>query len=251
MRLIKFYNEYGWKQKNNTYKDAELFEDLRDCAKNYVSNCRKRINKYIPKKGTHLLDFASGPIQYKEYLQYSKNFKYRYCVDFSRDAIKSAKKKLGKKGKYYCDDFLNLKFKKNFFDCSLSIHTLYHIKKTKQKKVVEKLIRITKKNSPIIIIYSNPNTLINRIKKIFYKNKKKKELIYFYCHPINWWYQFNSKAKIQIVTWRSFASQHQKILFPNNFIGKIFFKIIFRLEEIFSNFFVHYFQYPIIILTKK
>ena len=62
----------------------------------YVSKCRKRILRYIPQKGLNILDFASGPIQYKEYLLYSKNYKYRHCVDFSKDAIMAAKAKIGK-----------------------------------------------------------------------------------------------------------------------------------------------------------
>ena len=92
MNIYKFYNTYGWKEKKNISKDAELFEDLRKNSENYVSNCRKRILKYIPNKGQHILDFASGPLQYKEYLEYSINYKFRHCVDFSKDAIKSAKK---------------------------------------------------------------------------------------------------------------------------------------------------------------
>ena len=74
MNIYKFYNTYGWKEKNNISKDAELFEDVRKNSRTYVSNCRKRILNYIPKKGNNILDFASGPIQYKEYLKYSKNF---------------------------------------------------------------------------------------------------------------------------------------------------------------------------------
>ena len=47
-----------------------------------------------------------------------------------------------------------------------------------KKKVVDKLIKITKKNKPIIIIYSNPNTLISRLKKLFLiKKKEEKEII--------------------------------------------------------------------------
>ena len=120
----KFYNEDGWNKKNKSTLDAILFEDLRDCAKEYVSKCRLKLVNYIPKKGANLLDFASGPIQYPEYLKYSKNFKLRHCVDFSKLAIKIAKKKLGKKGKFYCKDFFKIKFEKNFFDCILSLHTI-------------------------------------------------------------------------------------------------------------------------------
>ena len=94
MDIYKFYNEIGWKKNKINSIDAQLFEDLRPCAKNYVSKCRKKIKKYIPKKGTNLLDFASGPIQYDEYLSYSKNFNKRHCVDFSKTAIKEARRKI-------------------------------------------------------------------------------------------------------------------------------------------------------------
>ena len=179
MNVFKFYNEVGWTQRKKETNDAILFEDLRSSAKEYVSYSRNKINKYISKKGVHFLDFASGPIQYKEYLNYSKNFKFRHCVDFSKQAISNARKKIGPHGKYYCNDFLKIKFKKNYFDAIVSLHTIYHIHKDKQAKVVKKLISISKKNSPIIIVYSNPNTLINSIKKIFVKKNNKKQKIYF------------------------------------------------------------------------
>ena len=84
-----------------------------------------------------------------------------------------AKAKIGKRGKFYCGDFLNINLKKNFFDCILSIHTIYHIHKNKQKKAIKKLLSISKKNTPVIIIYSNPNTFISIIKSlIFYKRIK-------------------------------------------------------------------------------
>ena len=93
MNIYKFYNNLGWNEKNKVFKDAELFEDLRHNSKTYISKCRRRLLEYIPEKGNHILDFASGPIQYKEYLEYSKNFKLRHCVDFSKTAIREAKKK--------------------------------------------------------------------------------------------------------------------------------------------------------------
>ena len=114
MSVFKFYNEAGWTKSKKDTNDAILFEDLRPVSQNYVSHCRKKINNFIAKKGTHILDFASGPIQYKEYLNYSKNFKVRHCVDFSKKAIINAKKKIGKKGKFYCNNFLKIKLKKDF-----------------------------------------------------------------------------------------------------------------------------------------
>ena len=114
------------------------------------------------------------------------------------------------------------------------------------------MIKITKKNRPIIIVYSNPNTLINRIKRFFLIRKKKgKKLLYFYCHPLSWWLQFEKKAEVKIFIWRSLSSQHQKVIFPDNKIGELMFDILYFLESRFSSFFAKNFQYPIIILKKK
>ena len=68
MNIQKFYNSIGWKKNQKVFEDAKLFEDLRKNSKEYVSKCRKRILRYIPKKGKNILDFASGPIQYPEYI---------------------------------------------------------------------------------------------------------------------------------------------------------------------------------------
>jgi hypothetical protein len=75
--------------------------------------------------------------------------------------------------------------------------------------------------------------------------------LYFYAHPIGWWHRFNDIAGIKIVPWRSFGSDDQKILIPDNRIGKMMFDNLFNLEERFPDFFVKHFQYPMIILTKK
>ena len=112
------------------------------------------------------------------------------------------------------------------------------------------MIKVTKKNKPIIIVYSNPNTLLSRLKNIFIK-KKNKQQIYFFCHPLKWWNQFESMADVKIICWRSFSAQHQKLLFPNNLIGKIMLNILLKLENKFPKFFYKNFQYYVVILKKK
>ena len=57
MNIQKFYNSIGWKKNQDVFEDAKLFEDLRKNSKEYVSKCRKRILRYIPKKGKNILDF--------------------------------------------------------------------------------------------------------------------------------------------------------------------------------------------------
>ena len=85
------------------------------------------------------------------------------------------------------------------------------------------------------------------------KDAQKEDLdLYFYTHPIKWWNRFSDVAtNIKILPWRSLNSDIQKCLIPNNKMGKKMFDMIFNLEERFPNFFVKYFCYSMIIITKK
>jgi hypothetical protein len=206
---------------------------------------------------------ASGPIQYKEYLEYSKNYKKRYCIDLSSKALEEAKRKIGDHGMFLHGNFFDIQLDEDFFDCTISLHTIYHVDKDKQEKAVRKLIRVTKPGKPVIIVYSNPNTLIRylvfpfrllrTLRNLLNRevDKKDKLGLYVYMYPIEWWNRFGDVADIRILPWRSFFSNHQKILIPNNKIGRKMFHILFNLEEKFPDFFVKYFQYPMIILTKR
>jgi ubiquinone/menaquinone biosynthesis C-methylase UbiE len=271
-RVSKFYNTVGWEMHGEITEDARRWEDLREYAKEYVSKCRLRVLRHVPENGTNMLDMASGPIQYKEYLEYSRNFNKRYCVDLSSGALDKAKERIGDHGVFLHGSFFSIHLEENFFDCSISLHTIYHIEKDKQEEAVRKLLHITKPGNPVIIVYSNPNALIPRLRSFIRstlpfrilkriktslsthkKNKNPKEGsgLYFYAYPIEWWDRFSKIATVRLLPWRSFDSDTQKMLMPNNQIGSKMFDILFNLEERFPAFFVKYFQYPIIILTKK
>lgn len=262
-RVSKFYNTVGWETDGEITEDARKWEDLREYAKEYVSKCRLRILRYIPDRGINILDMASGPIQYKEYLEFSRNFQKRYCVDLSSSALEMAKRKIGDHGVFLNDSFFNIPLEENFFDCAISLHTIYHIDKDKQEEAVRKLLYVTKPGNPVIIVYSNPDTFVSLLIRILRKAKstlkkveKKRVLeedfnIYFHSHPLKWWNRFSDIASINILPWRSFGSDIQKKIIPNNKIGRKMFDILFHLEERFPDFFVNNFQYPMIILRKK
>ena len=265
-RVSKFYNLVGWETDGDVTEDAKRWEDLRRCAQEYITKCRLRVLRHIPEKGKNILDMASGPIQYKEYLAYSKNFKKRYCIDLSSKALEDARKKIGEHGVFICGSFLDIPLESDFFDCAISLHTIYHIDREKQEEAVRKLIRVTKPGHPVVIVYSNPFTLIGvlvlpihflrKIMKLLRKIiNREVELteddLYFFPHPLKWWDRFRDVADLQIVPWRSFTSSYQKALIPNNNLGKKLFDILFKLEETFPELFVKYFQYPMIILRKK
>ena len=156
-KVSKFYNKVGWETNDGITEDAIRFEDLRESAKDYLSKCRLRVLRHIPETGENILDMGSGPIQYKEYLQYSRNFKKRYCVDLSSNALEGAKKKIGDHGVFLKGSFFDIPLEENFFDCAISLHTIFHIDKEKQEEAVRKLIYVTKPGQPIIVVYSNPS----------------------------------------------------------------------------------------------
>ena len=103
--VSKFYNEKGWNAVGGVTEDAKRWEDLREYAQEYVSKCRLRVLRHIPEKGINMLDIASGPIQYKEYLEYSRNFEKRYCVDLSKAALEQAREKIGDHGVFLHGSF--------------------------------------------------------------------------------------------------------------------------------------------------
>jgi len=267
-KVSTFYNTVGWETGGGITEDARRWEDLREYAREYVSQCRRRVLRQIPEKGENLLDMASGPIQYQEYLEYSRNFQKRYCVDLSATALEAAKQKIADHGVFLQGSFFEIPLKEDFFDCTVSLHTIYHIDQDKQDAAVRKLIHVTKPGKPIIIVYSNPNTFLSSLKSWLPMGilRKARNLLksteetshqddstslYFYAHPIAWWDQFQDVADRQILPWRSFRSDIQKLLIPNNKIGAILFNLLFQLEERFPDFFVQHFQYPMIILTKR
>ena len=262
-RVSKFYNTIGWETAQGITEDARRWEDLREHAREYVSKCRLRVLRHIPDTGENMLDMASGPIQFKEYLEYSRNFKKRYCIDLSAQALESAKDKIGDHGIFLHGSFFDIPLEENFFDCVISLHTIYHIDKDKQVEAISKLIKVTKPGKPVIIIYSNPNWIFSfalraareiqmNLLKLARRRKQEEDLsLYFYAHPIEWWGRFKSMADVKILPWRSFESKIQKRLIPNNNIGSKMFDMLFYLEERFPHFFAKHFQYPLIILTKK
>lgn len=265
-KVARFYNTVGWQIEDEITEDAKRYEDLRENAKEYVSKCRLRVLKHIPQSGLNILDMASGPIQYKEYLEYSKNFVKRYCIDLSMEALNQAKNKIGDHGVFLHGSFFDIPLEKDFFDCAISLHTIYHIDKEKQEEAIRKLLYVTKPGKPVIVVYGNPGILLtflrfplrmlSKIRILLRRSNIDKKPdgeydLFYYTYPTKWWKRFSNIATVKILPWRSFDSDTQKRIIPDNKIGKKLFDILFYLEDRFPNILVRFSQYPMIILTKK
>lgn len=259
-RQVKnIYETTGWATVGEVTRDAQASEDLRDAAKSYVSKCRLRVLKYLPRRGHRLLDMASGPVQYPEYLKYSEGFETRVCIDLSQRALDMAKSKLGAHGEYHVGDFLDLSIEQ--VDAAVSLHTIYHIHESRQEAAVRKLVSVTKPGGTIVIVYSNPAYLVSallsplrKIARLLRSRRNEGEslgTIYFHRYPLSWWKRFSDLGTVQIYSWRTFSTREQQAFFPDNKLGVAMFSALFALEDRYPRLFSTIGCYPMIVITKK
>ena len=91
-RVFDYYNEISFilLNRDTVYGDSLKFLDYREITKAYLSNSFRKVGEYIPKKGYLYVDVGSGPIGLPEYIELSKNYDYRVCVDLSINALYQA-----------------------------------------------------------------------------------------------------------------------------------------------------------------
>ena len=260
-----FYNELGWHKESSDFLDAVKFEDLREVSKEYIYKCHMRLKRYIKPSGKYIVDVASGPVQYPEYLEYSKNYQQRICVDFSLLALKEAKKKLGDKGIYILGDITNLPFKEDSMDAVLSLHTIYHVPADEQDKAFVEIHRILAVDSSAAIVYGwgrhsllmnmtlFPFKLFNLIVKLIrkpFKNNPLRNELYYQPHNYRWLKRQNWEFNFKIFVWRSVFVEFQKRYIHAGFGGNQILAFLYYLEEKFPRFFGQYGAYPIIVIDK-
>jgi len=261
-QISKFFDTVGWQTSEGVTEVARRWEDLREHVQPYVSKCRLRVLRYMPEGGDNLLDVGSGPLQFDEQLEYSRNFNKRFCVDLSEKALDGAKSKLGDHGVYWRGSILDIPLDENFFDCSISIKLLFNIDKDRQEEVVRKMIRSTRPGRPVIISYANPNPifLLRWLRRRRHRHKgfeKTKRVSkgsrlgsQYQLHRIEWWDRFNDVARVELRPFYALNPDLQKIVIPNNKLGGRILDVLFKLEERFSRFFVNNFVGILVILRK-
>lgn len=252
------YENIGWRMVGDVTYDAQTSEDLRSHSAAYVSRCRMRVARHLPASGQRLLDMASGPVQYPEYLKYSEGFETRVCVDLSQRALDMAKEKLGARGEYHVGDFAEMQLEP--VDAAVSLHTIYHIDKDRQEAVVRRLIAVTKPGGSIVIVYSNPryfvSALLSPVRRMLKAIRPSRmsapapDTIYFHRHPLSWWKQFEDAGRVEIHPWRTFSTREHLALFPDNAVGEKMFAALFSLEERFPTLFRNFGCYPMIVIRK-
>ncbi len=270
-----FYENFGWQLNNDDeYNDGAIFNDNRKFAKEYVSKCHKRVNKFLDYTGEYMVDIASGPIQHEEYIKYSENFKKRICIDISVEALKGAKRKIGDHGVYILGDITNIPLKSGSADAAISLHTIYHIDKQKQHLAFRELYRILKKGAKCVIIYSwgGKNSLntteqhfshlispfVKGLKRFISKNKAIMNTqaapmpLYFYAYsPIEIKQMLQREnIKAEFYLWCLLDMWIIKKYLVAESAGKPFLKFASFLEDKFAKQLYKFGAYPLILLIK-
>lgn len=272
-----FYDRTGWKKTDNDiFVDTQRFDDLRKVSREYIHKCHQRVGKQIQASGDYFLDAASGPIPHEDYLDYSKSFDFRICVDLSLLALQQAKVKLGERGVYLLADITNLPLNDNVAGAVVSLHTIYHIPEEEQRSAFLEIGRVLKPGGQAVVVYSwGDHSLLMNVALIplkllrylptgfkrFMKKQVSKQLevdvndskeapLYAHYHTYRWFknQQWNFQYKINV--WRSVNLPFLKYYVHNRLFGQSLLKLIFWLEEMFPKFVGRFGQYPMIVISK-
>jgi SAM-dependent methyltransferase len=231
-----FYDRVGWQPSPSGYTDGELFEDLRWVSEEYRHRCNLRVKRHLPPSGRYLLDAASGPIQYDDYLDFSAGFDVRICVDLSMAALRGAKELLGDSALCILADVTEFPLQECSVDAAVSLHTIYHVPQLEQAKAFTELHRVLARGGTAVVVYvwarsftvrllQAPIALRDRWGRGIARarhladgsNRVQVEPIYkdlyFYPQSYQWFVGQRWPFDYQIFTWRSMGWEHCNFTF--------------------------------------
>lgn len=268
-----FYDELGWTRGDDeTFADAEIFEDLRPVSAEYVRRCHLRVNRYLNPRGTYLLDAGSGPIQFREYLSYSAGYERRICVDFSFVALRQARRALGDKGLYVLADVTDLPLGDATVDGAVSLHTIYHVPREEQESAFRELYRVLSPGGRAAVVYSWGDPWCMRILHAplavrRWGRRARRALrsgaqsdnradhvtgraLYFEPHDYKWFASRNWGFDYRVSVWRAVSVSVLKMFVHERLAGRRLLRALYRLEERYPHLCGRFGQYPLIAIEK-
>lgn len=249
-----FY-ETGWDLSGGVNGDTRRWGDLRPCSVDYVHRSQLRLMSCMPASGENFLDVGSGPLDDEDYRAFSKNFRKRYCVDFSQTALDRARQKLGDRGVYLRGDLLDLDLPPDHFDCVLCSDALFHVEADLQERSVRKMLTVARPGAPVVITYTNHRGLVDLVPGF-------RELLqvklphwaahpYYHSHPQDFWRRFEGEAEVRLHPRRTLESLVHKYLVPDGEAGRELLELLYRAEEAHPDFFARYGFYYTVVLRKR
>ncbi len=276
-----FYDGVGWKRVGECCYQNARYEDLRPVSQEYVHRCHLRVTRHLTPSGKYLLDAGSGPIQYPEYLEYSRGYRYRVCADISHVALEEARERINDHGLFVVSDVAKLPFKKDVFEGVVSLHTFHHLPRDGQMSAYSEIFRVlTPHNSAVIVNgwrksplmrFFRPLIAIAVIILTIYRratgrqssfeenrcgaNNSKRtdgpQATFVHREDPSWLIQeVGSKMPLEIFVWRSVSTDFLRTLIHRRLGGELVLRLIYWLEERAPRILGSYGQYPLIVIRK-
>ncbi len=279
-QVREFYDQVGWQAAGEGLYQNARYEDLRPVAREYISRCHQRVSRHLPPEGLLFLDAGSGPIQYPEYLEYSKNYRYRVCADISIVALQEARERIGDHGLFVVADVAHLPFKEAAFDGAMSLHTIHHLPQNEHVQAYCGLLRVMQPGTQAVVVngwktstftrLSDPlirftNYLLDLRRRLLgqapSKPKEKKKQVAgakksrkstFVDKQNAAWLkrEVGAHLPVEIRVWRSVNVRAMRTFFHYRWGGRNLLNLVYRLEERFPHFFGEHGAYPLIVLRK-
>jgi SAM-dependent methyltransferase len=272
-----FYDDFGWaRDGKGDFEDAVIWEYLRPVSADYLHRCHLRVNDYLAPRGRYLLDAASGPVQYDEYLTYSQNYHRRVCVDLSFRALQEARRKLGDRALYVLGDITNLPFMDGAMDAVVSLHTLYHVPADEQRKGFEELYRVLKPGRTGVVVYHWQHSAVTRLlnalasplQKLKHATRRPsapaptsepssreappawETELYYHAHAYRWFTSQQWSFPLEFVVWRTLGVQCMRTWIRPKAMGRAVLALLYRLENLLPHLAGRLGEYPMLVLRK-
>lgn len=281
-KVREFYDQVGWQRVGEDIYQNAHYEDLRPVSSEYIHRCHLRVARHLSSEGQYLLDAGSGPIQYPEYLEYSRGYRYRVCADISTTALQEARNRIGEHGLFVVTDVANLPFKPEAFDGFVSLHTIHHLPEDEHLQAYDELYRVLKSDNSGVIVNGWPSSrlmswfnpffkwinrgrnLKNRLlasntsERKFQPGKAKKGAAndsakgtFTNRHDVAWVKTVvGGHMAVEILVWRSVSVKFLRNMIQPVLGGRLWLRLLFWLEERYPHYFGENGQYPLIVIRK-
>jgi SAM-dependent methyltransferase len=281
----QFYDQVGWKLVSEDIYQNARYEDLRPVSRDYIHRCHLRVMRHLKPSGRLLLDAGSGPIQYPEYLEYSRKYNHRVCADISITALQEARKRIGNHGLFVVADITSLPFGIGVFEGVVSLHTIHHVPEHEHLQAYLELYRVMRTDSKAVVVNGWPDSRLMRIADPFIRfsnrlrswlrrlspestpkargeetlkmQKKLKQIeaepkgTFIERHGVEWVKnQVGTQMPLEILVWRSVSVRFLRSLIHPRLAGRWWLRILFWFEDRFPHFFGEQGQYPLIVINK-
>jgi SAM-dependent methyltransferase len=283
----QFYDQVGWQLIGEELYQNSRYEDLRPVSRQYIHDCHMRVARHLPPSGRYFLDAGSGPVQYPEYLEYSRGYTRRVCADISITALRQARRRIGDHGLFVVADVANLPFASQAFQGIVSLHTLHHLPEGEQVHAYHEFYRVLAgrgsgvvvngwSHSALLATFEPLVRLANRARHWIDRKKdnppapakKSKKAMkgtlsespmeedtlkgtFTNRYDPDWIRrQLGNCMPVQIFVWRSVSVRFLRALIHPRLGGRLWLRLLYSVEERFPHFFGEVGKYPLIVIRK-